>query len=71
MKEVHQPQDAHELTAARPVVIPADTDEVTSSVVTPTAELPRGPVTEETVSTLLAVGASGEVVDLARELARR
>jgi hypothetical protein len=48
-----------------------DNQQVTSSVVTPTAELPRRPVTEETVAALVAVGASGEVVDLARELARR
>jgi hypothetical protein len=48
-----------------------DGQQVTSSVVTPTAELPRRPVTEETVAALVAVGASGEVVDLARELARR
>lgn len=65
MTEVDHSRDVHSLAAA------PDSQQVTSSVVTPTAELPRRPVTAETVEALVAVGASGEVVELARELARR
>jgi hypothetical protein len=46
-----------------------DSQPLTSSVATPTSELPRGLVTESTVDKLLSIGASGEVVELARELA--